>query len=114
MLYEKSNTKVEDLVLVDNYINTFGPIKPFLKSYVIKEYEEIKMLKWEALQLVAKANEYAIKEELRYRKEFKKLPEYIQYEAKEKFFKDYLENMDDDKADLLAKLLSIMIDKNIN
>ena len=114
MLQEKSITKAEDLVLIRDDINTFGPIKPFLKSYVIKEYRDITMLKWEALQLVAKANEYAIKAELRHRKQFNELPLNIQYDAKEKFFKDHLENMDDDKADVLTKLLSIMIGEKIN
>ena len=106
-------TRVEDLVLIQE-VNVLGPIKSKFKDNMIQQYLEIKLLKWEAMELVRKANEYAIKTELMHKKEFKKLPHHIQYETKEKFFKDYLSKMSDEKADLLAALLDEMIDKYTN
>ena len=112
MLQEKSVTRKEDLVLIHE-VNTIGPLKGKLKEYVIKEYEEIKMLKWEALELVRKANEYSLKVEFIYRKKFNELPDNIQYQAKEKFFIDYLKDMPDEKADKLAEVLDLMVNKHL-
>ena len=66
-------TRAEDLILVQE-INVLGPIKSKFKDNMIQQYLEIKLLKWEAMELVRKANEYAIKTELMHKKEFKKLP----------------------------------------
>ena len=106
-------TRAEDLVSIQE-VNVLGDIKSKLKDDMIQQYLEIKLLKWEAMELVRKANEYAIKAELMHRKEFKKLPDYIQYEAKEKFFIDYVSKMSDEKADMLSEVLDEMIKKHIN
>ena len=103
-------TRAEDLVSIQE-VNVLGDIKSKFKDNMIQQYLEIKLLKWEAMELVRKANEYAIKVELMHRKEFKKLPDYIQYEAKEKFFIDYVSKMSDEKADMLVELLDEMINK---
>ena len=116
MLQQKSAiTKAEDLVLIHD-INISKPIniKKEMQDYVALQDLEYKMLKWEALRLVGKANEYAFKTELRYRKKFKKLPDHIQYEAKEKFFKENIMHMSDEKADLLAEILEDIVNKKIN
>ena len=116
MLQQKSAiTKAEDLILIHD-INISKPIniKKEMQDYVALQDLEYKMLKWEALRLVGKANEYAFKTELRYRKEFKKLPDHIQYEAKEKFFKENIMHMSDEKADLLAEILEDIVNKKIN
>ena len=76
MLQQKSAiTKAEDLILIHD-VNISKPIniKKEMQDYVALQDLEYKMLKWEALRLVGKANECAFKTELRYRKEFKKLP----------------------------------------
>jgi hypothetical protein len=116
MLQQKSAiTKAEDLVLIhDIKISKPINIKSELQAYVVQQDLEYKMLKWEALRLVGKANEYAFKTELRYRKEFKKLPDHIQYEAREKFFKENIMHMSDEKADLLAEILEDIVNKKIN
>lgn len=106
-------TRAEDLVSIQE-VNVLGDIKSKFKDDMIQQYLEIKLLKWEAMELVRKANEYAIKAELMHRKEFKKLPDYIQYEAKEKFFIDYVSKMSDEKADMLSEVLDEMIKKHIN
>lgn len=106
-------TRAEDLVSIQE-VNVLGDIKRKFKDNMIQQYLEIKLLKWEAMELVRKANEYAIKAELMHRKEFKKLPDYIQYEAKEKFFIDYVSKMSDEKADMLSEVLDEMIKKHIN
>ena len=106
-------TRAEDLVSIQE-VNVLGDIKSKFKNDMIQQYLEIKLLKWEAMELVRKANEYAIKAELMHRKEFKKLPDYIQYEAKEKFFIDYVSKMSDEKADMLSEVLDEMIKKHIN
>ena len=106
-------TRAEDLVSIQE-VNVLGDIKSKFKDNMIQQYLEIKLLKWEAMELVRKANEYAIKAELMHRKEFKKLPDYIQYEAKEKFFIDYVSKMSDEKADMLSEVLDEMIKKHIN
>ena len=106
-------TRTEDLVSIQE-VNILGDIKSKFKNDMIQQYLEIKLLKWEAMELVRKANEYAIKAELMHRKEFKKLPDYIQYEAKEKFFIDYVSKMSDEKADMLSEVLDEMIKKHIN
>ena len=106
-------TRAEDLVSIQE-VNLSGDIKSKFKNDMIQQYLEIKLLKWEAMELVRKANEYAIKAELMHRKEFKKLPDYIQYEAKEKFFIDYVSKMSDEKADMLSEVLDEMIKKHIN
>ena len=106
-------TRAEDLVSIQE-VNLSGDIKSKFKNDMIQQYLEIKLLKWEAMELVRKANEYAIKAELMHRKEFKKLPDYIQYEAKEKFFIDYISKMSDEKADMLSEVLDEMIKKHIN
>lgn len=106
-------TRAEDLVSIQE-VNVLGDIKNKFKDDIIQQYLEIKLLKWEAMELVRKANEYAIKAELMHRKEFKKLPDYIQYEAKEKFFIDYVSKMSDEKADMLSEVLDEMIKKHIN
>ena len=106
-------TRAEDLVSIQE-VNVLGDIKSKFKDNMIQQYLEIKLLKWEAMELVRKANEYAIKAELMHRKEFKKLPDYIQYEAKEKFFIDYVSKMSDEKADMLSDVLDEMIKKYIN
>ena len=106
-------TRVEDLVLIQE-VNVLGPIKSKFKDNMIQQYLEIKLLKWEAMELVRKANEYAIKTELMHKKEFKKLPHHIQYETKEKFFIDYISKMSDEKADMLSEVLDEMIKKHIN
>jgi hypothetical protein len=106
-------TRAEDLVSIQE-VNVLGNIKSKFKNDMIQQYLEIKLLKWEAMELVRKANEYAIKAELMHRKEFKKLPDYIQYEAKEKFFIDYVSKMSDEKADMLSEVLDEMIKKHIN
>ena len=106
-------TRAEDLVSIQE-VNVLGDIKSKFKDDMIQQYLEIKLLKWEAMELVRKANEYAIKAELMHRKEFKKLPHYIQYEAKEKFFIDYVSKMSDEKADMLSEVLDEMIKKHIN
>ena len=111
----KAITRAEDLVLIHD-INISKPIniKSQLQNYVIEQYLEYKMLKWEAMQLLGKANEYAFKAEFKHKKEFKKLPQHIQYEAKEKFFIDCISKMSDEKADILASVLTEMVDKYIN
>ena len=109
----KAITKTEDLVLIQE-VNVLGDVKSKFKDDMIQQYLEIKLLKWEAMELVRKANEYAIKAELMHRKEFKKLPDHIQYEAKEKFFIDYVSKMSDEKADMLSEVLDEMIKKHIN
>ena len=106
-------TRAEDLVSIQE-VNLSGDIKSKFKNDMIQQYLEIKLLKWEVMELVRKANEYAIKAELMHRKEFKKLPDYIQYEAKEKFFIDYVSKMSDEKADMLSEVLDEMIKKHIN
>ena len=106
-------TRAEDLVSIQE-VNVLGDIKSKFKNDMIQQYLEIKLLKWEAMELVRKANEYAIKAELMHRKEFKKLPDYIQYEAKENFFIDYISKMSDEKADMLSDVLDEMIKKYIN
>ena len=106
-------TRAEDLVSIQE-VNVLGDIKSKFKDDMIQQYLEIKLLKWEAMELVRKANEYAIKAELMHRKEFKKLPHHIQYEAKEKFFIDYVSKMSDEKADMLSEVLDEMIKKHIN
>ena len=106
-------TRAEDLVSIQE-VNVLGDMKSKFKDDMIQQYLEIKLLKWEAMELVRKANEYAIKAELMHRKEFKKLPDYIQYEAKEKFFIDYVSKMSDEKADMLSEVLDEMIKKYIN
>ena len=106
-------TRAEDLVSIQE-VKVLGDIKSKFKNDMIQQYLEIKLLKWEAMELVRKANEYAIKAELMHRKEFKKLPDYIQYEAKEKFFIDYVSKMSDEKADMLSEVLDEMIKKHIN
>ena len=108
-------TNPEDLVLIQD-IKISKPIntKLELKNYVVEQYLEYKMLKWEAMQLLGKANEYAFKAELKHKKEFKKLPQHIQYEAKEKFFIDCISKMSDEKADILASLLTEMVDKHMS
>jgi translation initiation factor IF-2 len=106
-------TRAEDLVSIQE-VNVLGDMKSKFKDDMIQQYLEIKLLKWEAMELVRKANEYAIKAELMHRKEFKKLPDYIQYEAKEKFFIDYVSKMSDEKADMLSEVLDEMIKKHIN
>ena len=106
-------TRAEDLVSIQE-VNVLGDIKSKFKDDMIQQYLEIKLLKWEAMELVRKANEYAIKVELMHRKEFKKLPDHIQYEAKEKFFIDYVSKMSDEKADMLSEVLDEMIKKHIN
>ena len=116
MLQQKSAiTKAEDLVLIHD-INISKPIniKLELKNYVVEQYLEYKMLKWEAMQLLGKANEYAFKAELKHKKEFKKLPQHIQHEAKEKFFIDCISKMSDEKADILAEILEDIVNKKIN
>ena len=106
-------TRAEDLVSIQE-VNVLGDIKSKFKNDMIQQYLEIKLLKWEAMELVRKANEYAIKAELMHRKEFKKLPHHIQYESKEKFFIDYVSKMSDEKADMLSEVLDEMIKKHIN
>ena len=63
-------TRAEDLVSIQE-VNVLGDIKSKFKNDMIQQYLEIKLLKWEAMELVRKANEYAIKAELMHRKEFK-------------------------------------------
>ena len=109
----KATISPEDLVLIQE-VSVLGDIKSKLKDDMIQQYREINLLKWEAMKLVRKANEYAIKAELMHRKEFKKLPDHIQYEAKEKFFIDYISKMSDEKADMLSDVLDEMIKKYIN
>ena len=106
-------TRAEDLILIPE-VNTVGPIKNKLKYDMTQQYIEIKLLKWEAMELLTKANEYAIKAELMHRKEFKNLPKHIQHEAKEKFFIDYISKISDEKADILVELLDEMINKHVN
>ena len=106
-------TRAEDLVSIQE-VNVLGDIKSKFKNDMIQQYLEIKLLKWEAMELVRKANEYAIKAELMHRKEFKNLPKHIQHEAKEKFFTDYISKMSNEKADMLVELLDEMINKHVN
>ena len=108
----KATISPEDLVLIQD-IKISKPIntKLELKNYVVEQYLEYKMLKWEAMQLLGKANEYAFKAELKHKKEFKKLPQHIQHEAKEKFFIDCISKMSDEKADILAEILEDIVNK---
>lgn len=111
----KAITNAKDLVLIqDIKISKPVNLKLELKNYVIEKDIEYKLLKWEAMQLLGKANEYAFRAEFMHRKEFKKLPEHIQYETKEKFFTDCISKISDKKADILAEILTEIIDKKMS
>lgn len=109
----KQITKNEDVVVMDNKVSLDGPRKIKLEEYIVAEYEEIKKLRWEAMMLVTKANEYAIKAKRANRSRFKDLTFEQQWRVKEQFYKEWLEDIDDDKADKMVQLLTIMVDKHM-
>lgn len=100
-------------VVAAKQISSLGPIKLEFINFIDKDQEELKKLRWEAMMLVTKANEYAIKAELKNKRDFNKLSYEEQWKVKENFYMDCLANMEDGKADILARLLEQMIDKHM-
>lgn len=101
------------MIVTISEVNTVEPIKVQLKEYMLNEYEEIKQMKWEAIMLVKRANEYAIRKELESGRRFDSLPFQEQWKVKEKFYQDWLKNIDDDRAERLVELMTIMIDEHL-